>query len=86
MSQRESDFKGGIQNGTTAFDVESKRLDVYLKETYKSLKEELTDFDCVSQFTKEMKLKYVGNEHALGVAWRYPNHRTFDYRMVLRIG
>lgn len=62
MSQRESDFKGGIQNGTTAFDAESKRLDAYLKETYKSLKEELTDFECVSQFTKEMKLKYVGDD------------------------
>jgi len=62
MSQRESDFKGGIQNGTTAFDAESKRLDVYLKETYKSLKEELTEFECVSQFTKEMKLKYVGDD------------------------
>lgn len=59
--QREKGFNGGIQNGTTAFDDDSKRLDTYLKESYKSLKEDFPDFEVVGMFNKQMKLDLVGD-------------------------
>lgn len=62
MSQRDIDFRGGIQRGTTAFDEKSKRLDVYLKENYKSLSSDFDEFTSVSQFTKEMKIELVGDD------------------------
>jgi hypothetical protein len=62
MSQRESDFKGGIQNGTTAFDTESKRLDVYLKENRQLLRSELDGFKVVNRFSKQLKESLVGDD------------------------
>ncbi len=60
MSQRESDFKGGIQVGTTAFDDDSKRLDAYLKECRDELSQ--TGLSVVSMFSKQMKLDLVGDD------------------------
>ena len=60
MSQREKDFNGGIQKGTTAFDDDSKRLDVYLKENFKTLSSKFKEFESFSMFNKTMKLALVG--------------------------
>jgi len=58
MSQREKDFRGGIQTGTTAYDEESKRLDFYLKECKNEIK--LDQFEVYSLLSKQMKLELVG--------------------------
>lgn len=55
-----SDFKGGIQLGTTAFDAESKLLDKQLKECRDEVT--LEGFEVVSQFTKQMKEDLVGDD------------------------
>ena len=62
ITQRDSDFKGGIQKGTTAFDDDSRRLDTYLKEC----RDELhymnpSEFKVVSMFSIQMKLDLVGD-------------------------
>jgi len=59
MSQREKDFKGGIQAGTTAFDDDSKRLDVYLKECRDEIT--LEGMNKVNQFNEQMKMELVGD-------------------------
>jgi len=60
MTQRESDFKGGIQRGTTAFDEESKRLDKCLKECKDEIS--MDGYTVVTQFDYNMKIKYVGDD------------------------
>jgi len=60
MSQRESDFKGGIQVGTTAFDADSKRLDRCLKECKDEIS--IDGYAVVTQFNYDMKIKYVGDD------------------------
>jgi len=60
MSQREADFKGGIQRGTTAFDEESKRLDKCLKECKDEIS--MDGYTVVTQFDYDMKIKYVGDD------------------------
>jgi hypothetical protein len=62
VSQRDSTFKGGIQKGTTAFDVASKKLDKQLKESFDVLSKSYSQYEVCKQFTKEMKIKYIGDD------------------------
>jgi len=62
MSQRVNGFKGGIQAGTTAFDKDSKLLDKQLKEARELYKSQNHSLKCVSVFSKEDKIKYVGDD------------------------
>lgn len=61
-SQREGNFKGGIQAGTVAWDNDSLMLDKILKESYKILSDEKTNLKGYKVFTHDMKLQYVGDD------------------------
>jgi hypothetical protein len=61
-SQRKNGFKGGIQKGTTAFDVYSKELDGSLKKAVDVIKLKFSDLELVKQMKKDMKLKLVGDD------------------------
>lgn len=62
MTQREGNFKGGIQKGTMAWDNESLALDKYLKETKSIISDQFPELRMVTQFSKADKLKYVGDD------------------------
>ena len=59
MSQRVNNFKGGIQSGTTALDVDSSKLDKQLKESRDNIR--VPDLKMIKQFSYEDKIKYVGD-------------------------
>lgn len=61
-SQRDGNFKGGIQAGTVAWDESSLLVDKLLKEGYKTLSNEFKNLKSYKQFTKAMKLQYVGDD------------------------
>lgn len=52
----------GIQEGTTAYDEESRRLDQLIKDTTKKLKLELKSFRVITRMTKQMKIELVGDD------------------------
>lgn len=58
MKQRDENFKGGIQDGTTAFDDYSRQLDTYLKECREEIG--IGQFEVHQKLSKEMKLELVG--------------------------
>lgn len=60
MSQRDKGFKGGIQSGTTAFDLQSKKLDRILKECRETIC--MDGYTKVKQFNRQMKIDLVGEE------------------------
>lgn len=55
-------FRGGIQKGTTAFDDASKTLDESAKMARTTLAVEFPSLTMVKQFSKEMKMKLVGDD------------------------
>ena len=59
MSQRDNNMKGGIQSGTTAFDVDSSKLDKQLKESRDTI--QVPNLKMIKQFSTEDKIKYVGD-------------------------
>ena len=61
MTQRQNDFKGGIQKGTTAFDEASTKLDVQAKDARDLLSESFDNITMVKQFTNDMKIELVGD-------------------------
>jgi len=61
-TQRIDGFKGGIQAGTTAFDTDSKKLDIQAKDARDLLAEQFDDITMVKQFNKEMKMVLVGDD------------------------
>jgi len=61
QSQREGNYKGGIQAGTTAFDEKSKKLDKVLKQARNELVEEgVPGFRCIKRMSPKQKVEYVG--------------------------
>lgn len=61
-SQRKDGFKGGIQSGTTAFDLDSKKLDEQTKVARDTLTKEFPNLLMVKMFSKEMKYTLVGDD------------------------
>lgn len=61
-SQRKDGFKGGIQKGTTAFDIYSKELDGSLKKAIANIKEVFPKLHVIKQMKKDMKLALVGDD------------------------
>jgi hypothetical protein len=55
-------FRGGIQKGTTAFDEASKQLDSFVKDAAKIVASRHPNVKMVKQLTKEMKIKYFGDD------------------------
>lgn len=61
MSQRENNYKGGIQAGTTAFDEKSRKLDEVLKQARNELIEEgVPGFCCIKRMSPKQKVEYTG--------------------------
>ena len=59
---QEHTFKGGIQKGTTAFDVDSKRLDGDVKKATKTLVNEFRDLNVITRMSNIMKIELVGDD------------------------
>lgn len=55
-------FRGGIQKGTTAFDLESKKLDANTKIARDNLVNMFSSLKMVKTFSREIKLKTVGSD------------------------
>lgn len=60
MSQREGNFKGGIQTGEKAWDADSLKLDQFLKECRDEIPTK--NFVMKKQFTKQDKIDLVGDD------------------------
>jgi hypothetical protein len=60
-TQRKANFNGGIKANEVAWDDESLKLDNYLKDAAKALKEDFPLLRMVSRMNKADKVKYVGD-------------------------
>ena len=61
-SQRDAGFNGGIQAGSTAFDVDSRKLDEQVKGTKESIGSKFPGLTVERKLTNEMKIKYFKSD------------------------
>ena len=61
-SQRNIGFNGGIQNGTTAYDRDSHKLDQQVKNCRDKLQRQFPQLTMVTRLSKEQKIQLVGDD------------------------